>query len=164
MTVATLTIWNVKQKCILDGSLFSLFRASTFFSSFSDADGDTPRMSYSLVSTTFDMVLLWMLLQHGGGWTKRKSRWKMFCSNRVSGSGKQMLRLSAAASRPQVWGITGNRSYQHARYNLCNSRMTNIKCSMSISIIMYNLPINTCTTFFIYRRCLKQIKTSVAKH
>ncbi len=29
----------------------------TFFSSFSEADGETPRMSYSLVSTTLAMML-----------------------------------------------------------------------------------------------------------
>lgn len=39
----------------------------TFFSSFSVADGDTPRMSYSLVSTTLAMVFRLMFLRRGGG-------------------------------------------------------------------------------------------------
>lgn len=37
----------------------------TFFSSFSEADGETPRMSYSLVSTTLAMMLT--------GYTERPS-------------------------------------------------------------------------------------------
>lgn len=47
----------------------------TFLSSFSVADGDTPRRSYSFVSTTLAMVLLWTLFQQGGERTKRASRW-----------------------------------------------------------------------------------------
>lgn len=42
--------------CVVHSAL-RLSAAPTFFSSFSEAEGETPRMSYSLVSTTLAMVL-----------------------------------------------------------------------------------------------------------
>lgn len=43
----------------------------TFFSSFSEAEGDTPRISYSLVSATLDMALLSEGLSAGSGEMER---------------------------------------------------------------------------------------------
>lgn len=100
----------------------------TFFSSFSDTDGDTPRMSYSFVSTTFAIVLLWMLLQQllvgqreSAGGTRSRSQ-----TERLSRARPAHTRAPASAAQC----MPGRREFPHPphefRRRLINER---IQCS-----------------------------------
>lgn len=94
-------------------NVFASFQVvRTFLSSFSEADGETPRMSYSLVSTTFAMMLT--------GYTDRP-----FCGGLANGSAEREreseIQPAGAVQGYQIQdlGDTHLQSLKHKLHGLC---------------------------------------------